>query len=644
MTMPPLARRRAPIQAFSDLSEPLQGTCGAASPSGAGKSSSSIRASSALRVLRGCTPRVPRAPRPGCASVVPASALEALEATWPSCSGRLDAWHEPIASLFNAQGLASLETPKHWALVACQHHPLTISEEHQDNLSALSTRQQQLNAKKSMDRDQQRITNTITKTLKKHQEGSLARQYTDVQYKRQVELMFEPLLGIPQSMFHELAKEMHNEPFAPLLGLPGSSGKDRHMSFKRSMSMLARQSIAGPRRLISEDGDAPVKVGSGGQLTNAQRVLILSVFQRYVTRVSGPGRAELMRRSTWFRFIHHCGLLGPAGGITFVQAAKTFSVFAETWATPPSLTFIGWSAALFRLLRGPGMYQSDEEVFHNLFDVLLRRCEERLQDKATALAAQPSRPGGSTRIRSKTRQAPCPMTPGSTQQGALEPLPDSACLDWHIASAEEQICEPEVLQLFHQYRRPLEGLFKFFVERFRIGEILEGNYSSEASDDSEPAVQGFPGCPGVLSEAAFQTVLNELQIFPEFVQIFSLRQHLTWSNKRIGSIGLDYRVFVECICRIGFLYLTFYGNATQQPAPSKWKCLWVLTMLRVRCRDLGMELGMPDGLVGDNHFDGGLLWRQQSSTRQLDVMPLEDLVFWHAFDHGEASQLPRSPD
>mmetsp|Transcript_16518 Transcript_16518/g.57847 ORF Transcript_16518/g.57847 Transcript_16518/m.57847 type:complete len:184 (+) Transcript_16518:1610-2161(+) len=141
-----------------------------------------------------------------------------------------------------------------------------------------------------------------------------------------------------------------------------------------------------------------------------------------------------------------------------------------------------------------------------------------------------------------------------------------------------------------------------------------------------------------------QSALTELQIFPEFVQIFSLRQHLTWSNKRIGSIGLDYRVFVECICRIGFLYLTFYGNATQQPAPSKWKCLWVLTMLRVRCRDLGRELGLPDGLVGDNHFDGGLLWRQQSSTRQLDVMPLEDLVFWHAFDHGEAPQLSQSPD
>eukprot|EP00932_Pfiesteria_piscicida_P022359 SRR837773.9117.p1 GENE.SRR837773.9117~~SRR837773.9117.p1 ORF type:complete len:222 (-),score=25.39 SRR837773.9117:41-706(-) len=201
---------------------------------------------------------------------------------------------------------------------------------------------------------------------------------------------------------------------------------------------------------------------------------------------------------------------------------------------------------------------------------------------------------------------------------------------WHIAAAEEQICEPEVMHLLHTFRLPLQELFCHFADN--QGEDLALKDGSIWSEH----------CTAVLSERALHEFLEAMHFFPDVVQVFTLRQHLAVFVRRRGAecrqqlpgIRLDFRCFLECLCRIAFVYLSFYGNAVQQQAPSIWKCLWLLSLLRIRCRDLGPHLGLPESLVGGPHLphDGGKLWRVRVESPPVDTLRLEDLVFWPALE------------
>mmetsp|Transcript_99785 Transcript_99785/g.286632 ORF Transcript_99785/g.286632 Transcript_99785/m.286632 type:complete len:193 (-) Transcript_99785:149-727(-) len=135
-----------------------------------------------------------------------------------------------------------------------------------------------------------------------------------------------------------------------------------------------------------------------------------------------------------------------------------------------------------------------------------------------------------------------------------------------------------------------------------------------------------------MSEPAFREMLSDLGFFPDFVQLYALRQHLRLSAKRRASEKFDFTSFLECLCRIVFVHLHFYGNPAQQNSSSKAKCLWLLAALRVRCRDLGPALGLPEDLVGSRR-DGSQLWATPPEPdSQLDKIALNRLIFWDAMD------------
>merc|ERR1712217_83860 len=146
-----------------------------------------------------------------------------------------------------------------------------------------------------------------------------------------------------------------------------------------------------------------------------------------------------------------------------------------------------------------------------------------------------------------------------------------------------------------------------------------------------------------VSPEGFEAMLKDLGFFPDIVQIHSLKQHLHHSlTRHPHSLGqLTFSAFLECLCRIVFVYLSIYGNSVQLPAPSKSKCLWLIAMLRVRCRDFGQDLGLPTSLTGDpsKGENEGSLWRTREAC-VLDTMPLKRLFLWRALDADVASTGP----
>merc|ERR1719162_2608555 len=95
----------------------------------------------------------------------------------------------------------------------------------------------------------------------------------------------------------------------------------------------------------------------GLPLSSTQRHALVNIFQRYVLRVSGPESPNAMCRSTWFRLLYHCGLLGP-DCVHFTEASAVFGMFSETGTTGVTagaqvLTFSAWMSAMHQILKNP---------------------------------------------------------------------------------------------------------------------------------------------------------------------------------------------------------------------------------------------------------------------------------------------------
>jgi len=145
----------------------------------------------------------------------------------------------------------------------------------------------------------------------------------------------------------------------------------------------------------------------------------------------------------------------------------------------------------------------------------------------------------------------------------------------------------------------------------------------------------------------FEAMLREFQLFPDILQIHSARQHVQISLSRRGGIKrLTYAAFIECLCRVAFVYLCIYGNSAQQNVPSKHKCIWLLALLRARCEDLGLEKLKGGFSCGPQLAKGGAgagahaeesLWLKRQDVN-VDTLPLPRLVLWRALDADLAPQ------
>lgn len=397
----------------------------------------------------------------------------------------------------------------------------------------------------------------------------------------------------------------------------------------------------------------------GLPLTNPQRQVLVSLFQRYVLRVSGPESQNAMCRSTWFRLLYHCGLLGPSC-VHFSEGTAVFTMFSEVGTSGATmgiqvLTFSAWMSAMHHILKNPRFgYESQHELVDQFFNVVLKRCDEwwlqgselkRFGCKEWCLQG------------SEKARASSPGCPRKRREAV-------ALNGWQSDLAEEQMCEPEVLQLLHEFEPALRQIFQHYGLRDAEGASADaGSAEADAAeagaatsedvdvsaddvhDNQEELGRAFgyatDGGQGQVerNEAvsfqpcippeAFETMLREFRFFPMIVQTHSARQHIRISLKRHRMRELSFAAFVECICRISFVYLSLYGNSVQQGAPSKRKCLWLFTLLRAGCRELGINTPGREGV--DVFGEERDMWQSRKKCN-LDGMLLERLVLWEALD------------
>mmetsp|Transcript_41051 Transcript_41051/g.106153 ORF Transcript_41051/g.106153 Transcript_41051/m.106153 type:complete len:719 (-) Transcript_41051:97-2253(-) len=644
-----------------------------------------------------------------------------------------------ITEFFDNHGVLVEQAPPHWVLEACRKHPLHESRdvdtaEERGALVArakrpLSKRAMQINAQNALTNDQNWVKGRVTTVVEEFHTKVKDDARLDPQQQRHLRLLFEPLRDLSYETYEVLAREYQAEvhkpfgerqaqmrdlkPVTKVQQTDSGSGRPSTSSRKHSQSPPARAKgstdgakEASTRRAGGSRPEAPTG-SNGGQLTNNQRVQLLSIFQRYVHRVSGPERRELMRRSSWFRFLHHCGLLGKQGGVGLRQASQTFAAFSERNTRWPTLSFIAWSNAIHSLLKQPGFFRTDAEVRQHLFSDYLQKCEQRLANDMCAINAYKAllRRGNAFDIeRTYTNEA--------------EKQADNSA--WQFALAEEQMAEPEVMQLLHECAEFFEAIYNHYAEGSRSGSkpqspveneeitiddlappgtIQEVDHEAEegqakpsievrstysqrtASKDSKassrsngsvssgpheeevmrevkkvtslpPSNEAFaqaaaamgrsvstrtgPLVCGLMNPKRFQQFLRDMHIFPFFVQGHNLEQHLHISLDRGGAHAkearmLEYQGFMECLCRIAFVYMGVYGNGVQQAASAMSKCMWLIALMCQRVRERGKHIGLPEDIIREAEAGVGEMM-QKREYFEVDVAPLEDFILWRTMD------------
>lgn len=634
-------------------------------------------------------------------AVVPVPFLSATPTPETEDEGAGTTVAQRMMAFFDPRGILTTQAPRNWALAACRFHPFHHTRELADGPSSLSKRRQELNARSTLVSAQRRLEDRLKLDSVSH----LGKTHeVDAQEARYLRLLFEPLQSLPEQMAHQLLKELREDEGSigavdvEAAGVGCAAGAlcrpRRRRSSGRGASGGGRMG-RGERRLPGEPDVEPVgqsrrmsneRWGGRPLLKGSNHKILLAIHQHYTSRVTGTETAELMTRSTWFRFLHHCGLLGPEGGVNFAQAAAIFDTFAEAEAEACEgkvegadgelgLGFGCWVAAVHHLLlsQASGRQEAEADI-SKFFDVSIKQCRERLRLGGPLL----STPATPSRGRSTTPRTSSTVT---TRSAGL--------LAWQVALAEERMCEPEVLRLAQEFGPALQRLFRHYAEQGKIPSEIgsQSDLSQSGLSDSEgeeplpapaapgaasvtaagsgqglplaerPAALKRPGGPGGhMSPAALQALLRDLGLFPDIVQIHSLRQHLHISQMRDGVIELAYPTFVECLLRMAFVYLGVYGNDVQQAAPSKWKCLWLFGLLSARCQAFGDRLGLPrelfDAGASSGSRDGGAraeegsgaagrLWQREPCD--LDSMPLEQLTLWRTLDAEIAEAPPRTP-
>eukprot|EP00931_Biecheleriopsis_adriatica_P090441 TRINITY_DN64420_c0_g1_i1.p1 TRINITY_DN64420_c0_g1~~TRINITY_DN64420_c0_g1_i1.p1 ORF type:complete len:813 (+),score=163.31 TRINITY_DN64420_c0_g1_i1:32-2470(+) len=439
------------------------------------------------------------------------------------------------------------------------------------------------------------------------------------------------------------------------------------------------------------------KVGGGG-MTNEQRAMLLTVFKRCIVRVtSKESRSALMQRSTWFFFLCQCDLIGPSNSwdrkdvkamrVTWMSASKIFKVFAETSSDAPVLTFSGWASAVQAVLRASNLIDSPQDIIKVLFETYLPRIEAKLgitsEDARKQLMMQGSEDGGSRRQstastgstrKSVSRSGRASMAARNTvtspsgmslQRGDTRAMSffssagsvfsansgedfDNSWNDygktplvWQVNQAEEQMCDPECLQLLHEYRAHLEVLFMYYTAR--PAEHIydpESPRKARAFDEQQVDLAWVQqGVPEEMTPLHFKSMLKELRFFPDFVQSFSLERHMFLNEQRHATSYLNFNIFVESLCRISFCYLATYGNIAQQAMPPKYKMLWMLAMMEARLplhlQKLATQVSKTsDNSSGESSFDGIVFEdhppRTSSSWWNESPKGIESL--WHRYD------------
>eukprot|EP00928_Gymnodinium_smaydae_P038317 TRINITY_DN26459_c1_g1_i2.p1 TRINITY_DN26459_c1_g1~~TRINITY_DN26459_c1_g1_i2.p1 ORF type:complete len:882 (-),score=208.98 TRINITY_DN26459_c1_g1_i2:185-2830(-) len=625
-----------------------------------------------------------------------------------------------LADIFDDRGYLGRETPQHWALLSCPVRPT-----HESRVppgagpTKLPKRRQMSNALATLQLDDER-------TKQRNRKAHCARRKTkDQQKARRVVLLFEPVsLEEPYvSKYAELSDD-DNHAGDSEYETKGALGLGK---FRRATAMLLTNTalVRKQEKDHVRDSDA---LNSG--ISSAQRLRLQALFRFFTLRVAGPHKAELMQRCTWFHFLRFCDLVGNPGGVPHSVAADIFDLLKDEALDPPAMNFGAWFGAVMRTVR---TCTGNDKVqgMRLFFDVCLPCCENKLASVMVAggQAALPASPANGIvghRVRASTADAVTPRgrprrasnaeaeasstsaSAASDTRADWRPLPPAG---WQSDLAEEQMCEPEVLQLLHEHAPALRRLFldvarwapgtphgqlaaakaarlnpvqpKKEQQRVKRSNLLatppavpaasgaraeessgsEENYALPESDEefepdslTSPSTFGRQSSPFVppserlrakkaerskpakrvrMSRDNFEAMLRELAIFPEMVQLHSLEHHVSLSLSRRRKTEFTYGAFVECLCRILFVYLCAYGNVLQQKTTSHHRCVWMIALLRKRCEMYGEKIGLDDGLIGegglddddDDNFGSPSLWDKRRYC-DIDKLGAKEILLW----------------
>eukprot|EP00927_Polykrikos_kofoidii_P022323 TRINITY_DN20870_c0_g2_i1.p1 TRINITY_DN20870_c0_g2~~TRINITY_DN20870_c0_g2_i1.p1 ORF type:complete len:1106 (-),score=180.65 TRINITY_DN20870_c0_g2_i1:45-3362(-) len=406
-----------------------------------------------------------------------------------------------ITSFFDRFGKMVPEVPPHWALAASGNHPLnTTVKLDKPGPSALSRRMQVVSARRTLEKDRQ-LTDKRVELLSDANGSSKV----DQQKLRNRLLLIQPLQSLSDCTDHftQILDDMDKHFIHNLKkGTSGSAGA----KFKKATSRVMRLAKMKHHPFQTEEEEEEeasvlpsisresIALVSTPAITSQQRTRMSTIFHTYTYRVAGPSRLDLMQRSTWFRFLHHCELLGTVGGISFSQGSAIFAIFSKGH-DPPMLTLGSWFAAVQRVLRGPNFFSTQTEMLTHFFDVYLRRCEARLGGSSIPVItvngltiAEPSR----VSFVSCTSSITCGGVPVADEVQVRRASGEGSAgvKGWLKDRAEEQLCEPEVLALMHGYAKPLLVLFRHFARRRPLEDVdvetlSEQYWSSSGGEDTE---------------------------------------------------------------------------------------------------------------------------------------------------------------
>lgn len=337
---------------------------------------------------------------------------------------------------------------------------------------------------------------------------------------------------------------------------------------------------------LGKEADDPQNVCFSAE----QQVMLQIFFLSYVRRVD-PTCKDLMGLGTWFRFLIDCNLLDPKK-VTFSRGTSVFGMFAEKHGARQKLNFKNWCLAVERILQSPYENKSPQEIHALLFGDLLKLCYERV-DLPVVNKSRPRRDSLS----------------------AADPR-------WLTNLVEDELCEPEVLQMLQRMQGPLYRLFQHFAGP--NGSSVNGSCPtrkigtlSKPRKDTKRFGEGMhrrgPLMPfdDRLDHAGFEMALQVLGIFPALISWHQMRKSYYDIVDRGGPDAIGFTGFVEGLCRAIFEYLAGQGNNEQKEASGKWKGLWMLCWLR----DWYLKLGL--GPMDD--------WDKRQKVK-LDECPLQDLI------------------
>jgi len=239
-------------------------------------------------------------------------------------------------------------------------------------------------------------------------------------------------------------------------------------------------------------------------------------FLSYVRRVD-PTCKDLMGLGTWFRFLIDCNLLDPKK-VTFSRGTSVFGMFAEKHGARQKLNFKNWCLAVERILQSPYENKSPQEIHALLFGDLLKLCYERVD----------------LRVVNKSR-------PRRDSLSAADPR-------WLTNLVEDELCEPEVLQMLQRMQGPLYRLFQHFAGP--NGSSVNGSCPtrkigtlSKPRKDTKRFGEGMhrrgPLMPfdDRLDHAGFEMALQVLGIFPALISWKGLWM-LCWLRDWYLKLGL----------------------------------------------------------------------------------------------------------